>query len=130
MSAEKAFIDTNVFVYLYSNSEPEKKRRAAHAINEFDRFVSTQVLNEFCNVGIRKLKLPLSAVRTAIGEICDVETRFFRGFEFLGVSELEGVAGWRDGGAVDLDAVLGCRGRLSSVVRRPRLTRVDARCSG
>jgi predicted nucleic acid-binding protein len=71
MSVERAFIDTNIFVYLYSDSEPEKKRQAKLSINEFDRFVSTQVLNEFCNVGIRNLKLSLPAVRTAIDEICD-----------------------------------------------------------
>jgi len=69
MSADRAFVDTNVFAYLYSDSEPEKRAQAEHILDEYERFVSTQVLNEFSNVCIRKLKLPISEIRDAIGEI-------------------------------------------------------------
>jgi predicted nucleic acid-binding protein len=71
MSVDRAFVDTNVFVYLYSESEPDKQERAEQAINGYDRYVSTQVLNEFCNVGIRKLKLPLVIIRESVGQIRD-----------------------------------------------------------
>jgi predicted nucleic acid-binding protein len=57
-------------VYLYSESEPDKRQRAELAINGYDRYVSTQVLNEFCNVGIRKLELPIAAVRESVDQIC------------------------------------------------------------
>jgi predicted nucleic acid-binding protein len=71
MSADRAFIDTNVFAYLYSDSEPDKQKRAEQEISGYERFISTQVLNEFCNVGIRKLKLPLPIIRESLDQICD-----------------------------------------------------------
>ena len=58
MSGIKAFIDTNMFVYLYSKQEPEKQKAVMTAINQYDRAISTQVLNEFCSVCIRKLGFP------------------------------------------------------------------------
>ena len=69
MSDNKAFLDTNLFVYLYSDTDISKKKQIIQAINQYERFVSTQVLNEFCNVCIRKLKLPIVSVREAIAEI-------------------------------------------------------------
>ena len=69
MSAAKAFIDTNLLVYLYSDSEISKRSRVIQEINQYERFVSTQVLNEFCNVCIRKLKLPIDAIQNAVEEI-------------------------------------------------------------
>jgi predicted nucleic acid-binding protein len=71
MSGGKAFLDTNLIVYLYSDTDTIKKERVMQVIDEYDRFVSTQVLNEFCNVCIRKLKLPLSDIHNAISEICN-----------------------------------------------------------
>jgi len=70
MSGVKAFIDTNMFVYLYSQQEPEKQQAVIAAMNQYDRVVSTQVLNEFCNVCIRKLNFQVSAVKQAVEEIC------------------------------------------------------------
>ncbi|MDR0491735.1 MAG: PIN domain-containing protein [Oscillospiraceae bacterium] len=52
-----------------------KKQLVIHTINQYERIISTQVLNEFCNVCIRKLKMPISAVRDSITEIkniCDL----------------------------------------------------------
>ena len=71
MSGVKAFLDTNLLVYLYSEQEPEKQQIIYSLMNEYDRFVSTQVLNEFCNVCIRKLKLPNESIKLAIDEICN-----------------------------------------------------------
>jgi predicted nucleic acid-binding protein len=72
MNDAKAFLDTNLIVYLYSDTDTIKKERVIQTIDDYERFVSTQVINEFCYVCIRKLKLPLSAVRSAVYEICDV----------------------------------------------------------
>jgi predicted nucleic acid-binding protein len=71
MNADRAFLDTNLFVYLYSQTDPAKRELAFIAINAFDRVVSTQVLNEFCSVALRKLRHPVQAVKKAVGEICE-----------------------------------------------------------
>jgi predicted nucleic acid-binding protein len=47
MSVAKAFVDTNVFVYLYSDDEQDKRRRALSQIDRFDRIISTQVRGHF-----------------------------------------------------------------------------------
>jgi predicted nucleic acid-binding protein len=69
---EKAFIDTNVFAYLYSRTEPEKQKLAQESVDKYDCVVSTQVLNEFCNVCIRKLGKTVDEVQKALDEITDV----------------------------------------------------------
>jgi predicted nucleic acid-binding protein len=71
MPAAKAFLDTNIFVYLYSESEVDKQLAVEKAINRYDRYISTQVLSEFCNVGIRKLKPADEAIRGSISQICE-----------------------------------------------------------
>jgi predicted nucleic acid-binding protein len=70
MCAAKAFIDTNVFVYIYSGDEQDKRRQAVEQIDRFDRVISTQVLNEFCSVCIRKLQMALPSLGAAIKKIC------------------------------------------------------------
>jgi predicted nucleic acid-binding protein len=70
MPAAKAFVDTNVFVYIYSDDEQDKRKQAITQIDKFDRVISTQVLNEFCNVCIRKMRMELPSVANAIGKIC------------------------------------------------------------
>jgi len=72
MSDVKAFLDTNLFVYLYSGTDANKKAYVTQVINKYERFVSTQVLNEFCNVCIRKLNMPIPVVKKAIMEICEI----------------------------------------------------------
>ena len=55
------FVDTNVFVYLHDDSEPEKKLRAddwiAFLVGHRSGRVSFQVLQEFYTILTRKLKL-------------------------------------------------------------------------
>jgi predicted nucleic acid-binding protein len=66
---DRIFLDTNVFVYLYSEDEPEKR---SVALNIFDRVqcvTSTQVLNEFCSVCLRKLKMPSNEVLQSTGVV-------------------------------------------------------------
>lgn len=71
MNANRAFLDTNLFVYLYSETDTTKRKQVFVAINTFDRVVSTQVLNEFCNVALRKLRHSVLAVKNAVREICE-----------------------------------------------------------
>jgi len=66
---DKAFIDTNVFIYLYSEDETQKQHISQKAVEKFDCIISTQVLNEFGNVCIGKLNQPPEDVELAINEI-------------------------------------------------------------
>jgi len=63
MSA-KYFLDTNIFVYSFDASQPEKKVRALELISDGlqsgSGIISTQVVQEFLNVAIRKFSIPLS----------------------------------------------------------------------
>ena len=72
MNAERAFLDTNILIYLYCGDDDSKKETVIRTINLFERYVSTQVLSEFCNVCIRKLKLPTFSVKQAGSEITDI----------------------------------------------------------
>lgn len=66
---EKAFIDTCVFVYLYSDDELDKKIISENAVNNYDCIISTQVLNEFSSVCIRKKKATLDEIKLALSEM-------------------------------------------------------------
>jgi len=71
----KAFLDTNVFVYTQSKGEQDKRDTALNAIEKYDCYTSTQVLNEVSNVMIKKLKMPIAEVKqviTAINDRCIV----------------------------------------------------------
>ena len=50
---DRAFIDTNVFIYLYSEDESEKQNTSQIFVDKYNCIISTQVLNEFCNVCIK-----------------------------------------------------------------------------
>ena len=70
----KAFCDTNVLVYAYSITEPIKAEQANRALFAQPTVISTQVINEFVNVGLRKLKLTETQLQQAIIELTDVFT--------------------------------------------------------
>ena len=63
----RCFIDTNVPVYADSTDEPRKQRIAIDLLRHlrFERWgvLSTQVLNEYIQVGLRKLGLPHAHIR-------------------------------------------------------------------
>jgi len=68
----KVFIDTNVFIYLYSDDEPEKKTLAIKQLENNQCLTSTQALNELSNVFTRKWKLSAQDVENVISEISQV----------------------------------------------------------
>jgi predicted nucleic acid-binding protein len=74
MLAVKASLDVNVLVYMYSNDEHDKRDIALNKISRYYRTVSAQVLSEFCNVCIRKVKLDLHRLKIALNEICKTNT--------------------------------------------------------
>lgn len=78
----RSFIDTNVLVYADAGDEPAKQRRAlsliAAARLSGQGVVSTQVLQEFANVALRKLGLPPDLLRERL--------RFYAGFDVVPVT--------------------------------------------
>jgi predicted nucleic acid-binding protein len=67
----RAFIDTNVFIYLYSEDENEKQIIAQKAVDKYECIISTQVLNEFSNICIKKLFKESEEIKLAIDEIIE-----------------------------------------------------------
>ena len=66
---DRVFIDTNVFVYTQSSVEPEKRSISTRILHDFDCYTSTQVLNEFCNVMTKKVKMTVAEVKQVIKAI-------------------------------------------------------------
>ncbi|MDR3299989.1 MAG: PIN domain-containing protein, partial [Candidatus Accumulibacter sp.] len=72
---DKAFIDTNVFVYLSSEDDPDKRQAAMDALEAYDCVVSTQVVNELCNVLLKKYGKSASEIKAtieAMEAVCNV----------------------------------------------------------
>ena len=66
--ATRSFIDTSVLVYAEASDAPLKQRAALALLKglyeEGLGVLSTQVLQEYCNVALNKLKLPAQHVRS------------------------------------------------------------------
>ena len=66
----RSFIDTNVLVYAEASDAPVKQRVALALLKGLYEgglgVLSTQVLQEYCNVALRKLKLPAKYVRAQL----------------------------------------------------------------
>ena len=68
--SDKAFFDTNIFVYLYADKEPDKQMISKEIINKADECItSTQILNEINNVMIKKWRMSAEAVKTIQNDI-------------------------------------------------------------
>jgi predicted nucleic acid-binding protein len=78
----KYFLDTNIFVYSFDKSSPQKKQKAAELIKNTlatnRGIISYQVIQEFLNVATRKFKEVLSVadckeyVNNFLSPICEV----------------------------------------------------------
>lgn len=60
------FIDTNIVVYAFSDDVRSDKAQALLAASPV---ISAQVLNEFANIGRRKLAMSWPEIREAVGSI-------------------------------------------------------------
>jgi predicted nucleic acid-binding protein len=62
--AERVFLDTNIVIYCFDNTDPRKqeiaKNLVAQALSSGMAVVSNQVLQEFCNVASNSRKLSLA----------------------------------------------------------------------
>ena len=70
------FLDTNVLAYLYSTTEPLKRSKSISVLTGYLCVTSTQALNEFSNVFIKKYKMSKAFIKQAITNIsktCNVQ---------------------------------------------------------
>lgn len=68
---DKVFLDTNILVYTYSSTEPEKQKAAQQCMTRYEKnsWISTQVLNELNNVLYRKFSLSYDDILSVMSEI-------------------------------------------------------------
>lgn len=68
--ATRSFIDTNVLVYAEASDAPAKQRAALALLKQLfestDGVLSTQVLQEYCNVALKRLRLPAQHIRAQL----------------------------------------------------------------
>lgn len=68
--ATRSFIDSNVLIYAEAGDAPAKQRAALSLLKQLyegmDGVLSTQVLQEYCNVALKKLKLPAHHIRAQL----------------------------------------------------------------
>lgn len=66
----RSFLDTNILVYADAGDEPTKQARALSVIGAHrlagTGVISAQVLQEYANVALRKLGLPVALVRERV----------------------------------------------------------------
>jgi predicted nucleic acid-binding protein len=69
-AGSRCFLDTNILVYADSPDEPAKLDQTLALLKQLrdagTGVISTQVLNEYCNVALNKLKLPHTNVRARL----------------------------------------------------------------
>jgi len=68
------FLDTNVVIYAYSNTEIKKSNRANELLFNDHSIISTQVVNEFSNVCLRKFRQPEQTIIKTLLELAQTTT--------------------------------------------------------
>lgn len=78
----KYFIDTNIFVYSFDDSQPLKKEQALALIREALEtgagIISTQVMQEFLNVAVQEFAVPMKIedareyLRLVMNPLCQI----------------------------------------------------------
>jgi predicted nucleic acid-binding protein len=67
--SDKSFLDTNVLIYCYTETEPSKRAIAIAIAAQSGSWISTQVLQELANTLNRKFKIPWSNIDAALLEV-------------------------------------------------------------
>lgn len=68
--SDKIFFDTNVLVYCYTETEPNKKAVAQGLAQSPDAWVSTQVLQELSNTLYKKFGKTWAEIDLTVEEVC------------------------------------------------------------
>ncbi len=71
---DKIFIDTNILLYLYDIDG--RKKNQAKEILKSNHYISTQVLNKFTNISIKKIKLNGDELENNLQKIIEKTTVF------------------------------------------------------
>ena len=66
---DKVFFDSNIIIYLYSEDEIEKIKFIKEIILNNTNIISTQVINELCNIFKRKFKIDYEKLLEILNEI-------------------------------------------------------------
>jgi predicted nucleic acid-binding protein len=115
----RSLLDTNLLVYADSSDERKKQRRAVQLIQQHRKagtaVLSVQVLQEFTNVALRKLRLPVAMIRERLNlyrrfELVPTTPDIIEGA--LNLHALHGLA-FYDALIVQAAAVSGCQQVLS-----------------
>jgi predicted nucleic acid-binding protein len=113
----RAFVDTNVLVYAYDRSEPEKQRLALEILDRLamsgSGMLSTQVLSEFFVAVTRKIAAPLS-----VDEAFDRVRSYLRAWAVVDVTAmivLEATRGVREHQFSYWDAQIWAAARLNQI---------------
>ncbi len=67
---ERVFLDSNILIYSYSGTELQKQKAARLLASDYESFISTQVLQELCNILLKKFGCGLREARDVIEENC------------------------------------------------------------
>lgn len=84
---DRFFIDTNIIVYIFDRKNGDKQKKAREilkqALDTMNGAVSFQVIQEFCNVALKKFETPLltSDCRTFINKFLFPLCEIFPGLE-------------------------------------------------
>src|SRR5688572_3593765 len=80
--SDRYFLDTNIFVYTFDDTQPQKRSLARHLVSQalYDSkgTISYQVVQEFINIATRKFKHPLTPqdcveyLDTVLAPLCEV----------------------------------------------------------
>ena len=68
---ERIFLDSNILIYSYSSTELKKRVAARALVSNNESFISTQVLQELCNILLKKFGYGYNEARNAIEENCN-----------------------------------------------------------
>ncbi|SDG48076.1 Predicted nucleic acid-binding protein, contains PIN domain [Dyadobacter soli] len=73
---ERVFLDSNILIYSYSSTELKKQNAARMLVAENESFISTQVLNELCNILLKKFGYGQLEAKHAVEENCTNNSLF------------------------------------------------------
>ncbi len=115
--SDRIFVDTNVLVYAYDRSEPEKQKRALEVLDRLVMteagVISTQVLAEFFVAVTRKISAPLSVIEGY--ERIENHLQAWTVIELTGMIVLEAARGVRDHQFDFWDAQIWATARLNQI---------------
>ena len=81
---DEIFFDTNIILYSYSDKSEPKKEIARSLILNSNGFISTQVIQETCNILIKKFKMDELSISRTLSEM--------RGNFLIGINNVETTA--------------------------------------